>query len=256
MTSPRDSSEQRASTEALDILWTGGWDSTFRVLQATLVEGHPVKPYYLIDVERDSTLQELRAIARIRKEANARCGAERIQPVTYASRADLKPDPTVARLYRSLTERMHAGAQYEWLAQFARAQDLHALELAIEKYPPEMASDLYKLLQANTSGHGHACAVTSYPVEALRLFDRYRFPVLHLTKDDMEQVARQEGFDDVMDHTWSCHQPVLGQPCGKCRPCVIARRNGRPLGGARRAAARDLVRIAKRLTRRYLVAPF
>jgi 7-cyano-7-deazaguanine synthase len=245
-----------AVAQARHILWSGGWDSTFRVLQAALKEGHRVQPYYLIDTGRDSTLHELRAIERIRKEANARCGSARIAPVVYANCADTEADPEIAHWYASLRARMHVGTQYEWLARFARAHGLHALELAVERYPAGTESALYELLRDHTEGHGHERAVRRFASAELRLFERYRFPVIHLTKEDMAGIAAQEGFDDLMRQTWFCHRPVLGLPCGTCRPCALARQNGRPLGGGMRAAVRGLLQVGWRLVRRYRIEPF
>ena len=40
----------------VNILWTGGWDSTFQLLSLLLLHGRKVTPYYLIDAERLSTV--------------------------------------------------------------------------------------------------------------------------------------------------------------------------------------------------------
>ncbi len=73
----------------------------------------------------------------------------------------------------------------------------------------------------------------------------------------MGAIAVQEGFDDLLQLTWFCHRPVLGLlPCGTCRPCVLARQNGRRLGGRMRTALRGLLQVGWRLARRYRVEPF
>lgn len=35
-----------------NVLWTSGWDSTFRIIQL-IKEGREVQPYYIIDVNRN-----------------------------------------------------------------------------------------------------------------------------------------------------------------------------------------------------------
>jgi hypothetical protein len=80
--------------------------------------------------------------------------------------------------------------------------------------------------------------------------------VIHLTKEDMAVIAAQEPFDNLMRQTWFCHRPVLGLPCETCRPCVLARQNGRSLGGGMRAAVRGLLQVCWRLVRRYRIEPF
>ena len=43
----------------LKILWTGGWDSTFQLLQLLIDQKVSVTPFYLIDEERRSTGVEI-----------------------------------------------------------------------------------------------------------------------------------------------------------------------------------------------------
>jgi hypothetical protein len=80
------------------LLWTGGWDSTFRLLWLVLVEQRPVQPVYLIDACRGSTGMELRAMAAIRREVARQHpeAAARLLPVHIADIADL-PANTVVR---------------------------------------------------------------------------------------------------------------------------------------------------------------
>src|SRR5690606_2439399 len=68
----------------------------------------------------------------------------------------------------------------------------------------------------------------------LELFRRFRFPLLPMTKLDMERVARENDFLDLMEMTWFCHTPVNGKPCGGCLPCQFAIAEGM----ARRVPAR------------------
>jgi len=36
-------------TEPINLFWTGGWDSTFRLIQLVFVNKKTVHPYYIID---------------------------------------------------------------------------------------------------------------------------------------------------------------------------------------------------------------
>ena len=51
---------------SVHLLWTGGWDSTFRLLQLLLQQRVPVVPHYLVDDTRPSAQTELRTMACIR----------------------------------------------------------------------------------------------------------------------------------------------------------------------------------------------
>jgi 7-cyano-7-deazaguanine synthase in queuosine biosynthesis len=52
------------------------------------------------------------------------------------------------------------------------------------------------------------------------LFRSFRFPILDLTKLDMERIAAENGFLPLMNETVFCHTPLKdGTPCGQCNPC-------------------------------------
>ncbi len=53
--------------QAANLLWTGGWDSTFRLLELLLVKGKVVQPYYIIDADRNSTGMELRTMEELKR---------------------------------------------------------------------------------------------------------------------------------------------------------------------------------------------
>lgn len=55
--------------ETVHLLWTGGWDSTYRLLYL-LWEGKQVQPHYIIDTHRPSSGHELRAMEAIRASIN------------------------------------------------------------------------------------------------------------------------------------------------------------------------------------------
>ena len=50
--------------QSIDIFWTGGMDSTYRVLELILIEEKKVCPHYIIDLSRASTLYEIKAIEK------------------------------------------------------------------------------------------------------------------------------------------------------------------------------------------------
>lgn len=50
--------------EPIKMLWTGGWDSTFQLLQLLFVQKRRVAPFYLIDEPRQSTGMELLAMEK------------------------------------------------------------------------------------------------------------------------------------------------------------------------------------------------
>jgi len=50
-------------------------------------------------------------------------------------------------------------------------------------------------------------------------------PFSEYTKTDLivEYLKRGYSIDDIEKHSWSCHTPVNGKPCGHCQACVARR---------------------------------
>jgi len=60
--------ERKNDAAPVALLWTGGWDSTFRLLTLLLVERRVVQSYYIVDRprHRPGVPAEQQAMARIR----------------------------------------------------------------------------------------------------------------------------------------------------------------------------------------------
>ena len=198
------------------VLWTGGFDSTFRVCYLLLVERIDVQPIYVIDPDRRSTFLELRAMAAIRDKLRERGGA-RLWPTRIYNRSDYCVPPYLQRLYEAIKARANIGEQYLWLAAIAEAEGWEGVELG-EQGPPEV-TDWHKIVFKNPP---YSDELSSLP-EA-QLFKYWKFPLLNWSKKDMYEEAVRRGFDDILIMRWFCHRPILGRACGTCGPCRIARR--------------------------------
>ncbi len=65
------------------------------------------------------------------------------------------------------------------------------------------------------------------PDSDLRLFQQFRFPIFSCTKVEMQRVAREHGFADLMEMTWFCYSPTRRmEPCGRCNPCRYTAEEG------------------------------
>lgn len=208
--------------DSIRLLWTAGWDSTYRLMVALLVRRKAVYPYYLTDPGRPSTPHELRAMERIaaavaREHPRA---APLLHPPVVRGVADLRPDPQITGRFERLRARSHLGGQYDWLARFAIQNDLSDLELSIHQ-DDRAAMFLQQYVVREDGGGDPYYRLRDDPGDDdLRIFERFRFPIFDKTKTDMEREARAQGFADVMEMTWFCHVPTPdGQPCGRCNPC-------------------------------------
>jgi hypothetical protein len=219
-----------AREKIIDCLWTGGWDSTFRILSLLIIEKKIVQPYYLIDHRRKSVKQEMTAMDSIREKllAGFPQTAGKLLPPIVKSKKWIRHDPVTRAMFKELDAKIHMGVQYEWFARFIRQQKIDELEVCIERFPDNELADIYRLLRQNLIGTGHECKLKEDLSEpALRLFDGFRFPVIHLYKTEMRDVAIKFGFYPLMLLTWYCFNPTKdGSPCGKCRPCQLEKQSG------------------------------
>jgi hypothetical protein len=49
-----------------------------------------------------------------------------------------------------------------------------------------------------------------------RLFKNFRFPCIHLSKEEMKTLLNN---DDILKKTWTCRRPINNRPCGLCALC-------------------------------------
>lgn len=240
------------------VLWTGGWDSTFRLLDLVLVRECQVQPYYLVDAERPSTEAELRAMTEIRRQLdkiNPDAG-RRLLPLKSAEVVSIEPDANITKAYLDLRRQGPLGSQYEWLAAFADKNDLRDLELSIDKgsRPHIILADALKPF---VDEGGRSYRLVNTPSDpSLNLFRRFAFPLLEMSKVDMDRYAQVNSFRSLLDLTWFCHTPRDGRPCGTCSPCYQVMQAGLaeriPLRGRSMYYISRVYRGAKKIARRFV----
>jgi tRNA(Ile)-lysidine synthase TilS/MesJ len=207
----------------VNLLWSGGWDSTFRLLYLVFIEKKRVQPFYIIDVNRDSTLHELRAMHAVREEVAKKNPqlANLIRPTIIVSIDDIKPDSEVTAKFNRLNESLPKpiGPQYEWLARFAKQYNIPNFELCIE-LSERAPNILVNLLSKHVNGDSGIMHFNEN--DDASIFSYFKFPLLKTSKSDMKRIATEKGFLDMLEKTWFCHKPWHNKPCGICGPCEIA----------------------------------
>lgn len=206
------------------VLWTGGWDSTFRVLELLLTTDREVVPHYIVDADRLSTTAELQAMERIvqRLRTERPAAAARLRAHVLTLKSDIPKDPEVERRYLQLRELMGLGSQYPWLRRYADTLPGVALELGILRSMGKASTLLQPYL---VTEHG-VTRLADYAPDAFQLFSPFEFPVANRSKTDMGAEAKRLGVLDILMLTWFCHSPRNGQPCGVCVPCHDAAHMG------------------------------
>lgn len=206
--------------KVIEVFWTGGSDSTFRIVQLSLL---PVKvqPYYLSD-NRQSEKFELRAIEEIteiiRTKPQTKC---ELLPLKYIPFEEKKIAPEISEAYVRVTEKYYLGTQYPFLSTFAK--DHPGIELSIEAPCTPSHTFLttlrYKKKTEPDIGETYDLDFDKVSRDAITLFQHFSFPLRAYTKPVTVGMLKDWGYKDVLDLTWFCHTPINGEPCGKCHPC-------------------------------------
>ena len=207
--------------DKVSILWTGGLDSTYRVLELSMTDV-TIQPYYLASVN-PSTQYELRAIKLITeaiiKRPETKC---MLLPPIIVQASQINANAEITAAWGILHGLYKLGSQYDWIARFAEQYEL-TLELGIEKDFKEST-----ILRCLSQCGGYSTLEDKFVVisdkgtdEARLVFKNMRFPLplFNMTKKDEISQFKKWGADDILNLTWFCYKPVNGKPCGLCDPC-------------------------------------
>lgn len=212
------------------LLWTGGWDSTYRLLQLLLTHRVAVAPYYLTDPTRASTPIELQTMDRIGDRLRAMYPHTRdlLEPVRTFAVDDVAEDSDIAGALQEIRKRSYLGSQYAWLPAFCKRHSIPDMELGVH-----IDDKVQALLLPYAIEFEHPAGFRSMRVDCryagtaeYRLFRYFSFPLFHIDKVGIARQAEAEGWDSIMAMTWFCHTPVRGRPCGLCAPCVYTIEEG------------------------------
>lgn len=215
--------------ETVNVLWTGGLDSSYRVIELSKL-AVIIQPYYIFDHARRSIKNELRAIEAITDDIkkNSSTLAD-LMPVKIIYDHEIKADSEISAAWRILNKKYALGSQYDYLARFAKQSGLK-LEVGLECSERSKAYNAIKketqlqLIELSIEGGNY----TAYEIikknssnEGVLMFENLLFPATlwHMTKLDEVVAYKNLGFKNSLTKTWFCHAPILGLPCGHCNPC-------------------------------------
>lgn len=220
--------------ESIQILWTGGWDSTFRLLQLIIIYRKKVQPYYIIDPKRRSVEYELAAIVKIRKLLLEKYPftEDLLLPLSKINLEEIRPNNEIEQAYQRILKKDKIGIQYEWISRFCDEFGVTDLEFCNETslYPEDniVKRVFGPVIKVEDDCGYHYILDKKYDSsDAYLLFKYWKLAVFENTKLEMEEMSKLEGFFDIMKETWFCHTPTrFNHPCGKCYPCTTVYKEG------------------------------
>lgn len=188
-----------------NVFWTGGLDSSFRVIDLLLTSNEPVQPHYVVRHEA-STGNEIDAMNNIRREFGKKYPELRpnFLPTIYINEDLIPRSREVDEAVEKIRETVRVHEQYQILAQYCQSAKIKHIDLTYER---DIHTDPKKHKVANLFGN-------TFPFEA------WHNPSLELTKRDCYHKALDNGWDDILNLTSFCRRPrKRNEPCGVCGPC-------------------------------------
>lgn len=213
------------------IFWTGGYDSTFRLCQAVIDENRIVQPIYISAIidnleknktRRKSIVNEEKAMNIIIQKINSKYPnlKNNIKPLMNIKKIDIDDDINKAIKNLHKKKRMRrAVCQYNALAQVTRNLNKD-IEMSVEYAPHD--SMMFRNIFDSLVCKNNKCILKDNLDEKnkdLYIFNRCTFPTIKYSKKKMLQIAKKNGYDDILHLTWSCWYPIQGNPCGRCIMC-------------------------------------
>lgn len=217
--------------DKVDILWTGGLDSTYRLVELSR-RLCIVQPHYIID-SRVSLKEELRAMETIlrllRKSKNTR--ATILDPIFVPKESIAKDTKIFDSWVMLFPGKGTKSMQYYSLAKYAAHNNLF-LEVGFQFSPNGTivkAIDESFLIDHPDKDYDVLIIDPSRSdQDTLNMFGHFYFPksLYHKEKKDEITELNALGYKAVVKHTWSCLTPVWGFPCGHCLPCRSSEKEG------------------------------
>jgi len=215
-------------TKVNNVLWTGGWDSTFRVIQLYRL-GATIQSIYVLDHNRKSSVKELEVVNRLTNEIPLRFKESEgnILPLIVIKRKDIPSNPFLKLIHKRLKNKANYGKQYYWLACLAKGNQYQNLEVSFHKEDLAKFFSKEQLIEIKDEKTGSTWRLNPKKIDFFRmqLFKKMTFPLITFSKPEMKVIAEDNNFIDLMESTWFC-QKLYDKPCGKCNPCKQYVRDG------------------------------
>jgi hypothetical protein len=233
--------ETFSNKKKINIFWTGGYDSTFRLCYLLIMEKKIVQPYYFtckIDSNLESNIyrrnkkNEIDTMNKIRIYINKKfpeLGKNLLETVyidKIPENKKLREELYYIGNYKKYKHRRKY-SQYSAMALYTLKYKKYievgyeevigdGTQNSLDKNNKTIIDDNYHdYIKNNLVNYkGNYCIkVKNSPLRFLH------FPIAFLDKKSMKKLSIRLNFYDVLLLTFSCWYPINNKPCGKCTMC-------------------------------------
>ena len=205
------------------MFWTGGWDSTFMLIQE-LRKGKEIQPIYLIDNDRNGSSNELKAMDIIYNKLKALnfLGGQMYNTI-FVNKENIKNNDIITKAYYTIYEKTGLGSQHDWLSRYAEQENINIM-LGTENGTPQTSHIIHALNDFCLLKKEEDIKIIDKEIsskEGKIVFGHMIFPIIDLYETDMLKLVEEWQLEDIMKEIWFCHTPINNEPCGICHPCEV-----------------------------------
>lgn len=206
--------------KTINVFWTGGLDSTYRIFELSLTNCI-IQPYYINDYLRKSSKIELNAIEKQRNILlnNKNCKAV-IKDLIVIDRRDLTKYDDITNAYWGQHKIHKCGYQYMLTAMLCRQLNIKC-EICTENEPGNHVRKAITSLNVTTTETDSDYVFRFNDDNNLDiLFRDILFPktVWHINKREEINCINSK-LPELLKCIHFCHNSIDGKPCGECHPC-------------------------------------
>lgn len=208
--------------QIVNILWTGGWDSTYRIIELSRMNTQ-IQPIYVTGDNRCSEIYERKAmdnIVRLLKEHPQTKAV--FLPILFIEKDSIEENSAITEAYYRVKKETNLGSQHEWLARYAYYHP--NLEIGTEAGEPETShiiDAIMKFGKLKKLNDTYILDKNESTEDGLLVLGNFSFPIIDKYETDMLANIQTWGYQKIMKEIWFCHNPIDGKPCGLCHPCAV-----------------------------------
>ena len=250
--------------ETIQVLWTGGMDSTLIMVQYSQIKDIRILPIYLLNTNgRKTEGIELSTMNKIYTELkkDERTKAELLPIRIVADSIEEIPDvakefgfefykriqyketiPVFRKAKKTILDLQKNKAkgfgkwksnitrlseQYLPIMSYIRSENV-IVEIGILHHSIFLYPDIHKVSEKNFGGiiTRNILDKDGTDPDIYEVFYNVSFPLCRMEKIDVFNAYSEMGYEHIRDMVWHCYNPIDDKPCGCCNTCVSYIRDG------------------------------
>jgi hypothetical protein len=204
------------------------------MLELAIIYKKLVQPYYVVDHGRKSLQLEVQAMYKVKLNLQKAFpeARRRILPTIFKEISEIKNDEEIDESHKKLSKGGSVSMQYVWLAKYCKEMGINDMEMSYEKEIFDINNRTRQLITPFIkktkiqAGIIYKLNKDCNDSDVFTIYGYFHFPVFDTTKLEMQGIAIEHEFDEILNQSWFCLVPISGKPCGKCHPCQVVYREG------------------------------